>query len=116
MTLTRKPTLAVPGGIIAVVLSTASLTFANPASSDLAELGRALFFDARLSANGNQSCSSCHDPSRAFSGARDNGVAGAASLGDDGVSLGDRNAPSLSYASLTPDFHQNADGKSVLNQ
>ena len=113
MTLTRKPTLPPPGRIIAAVLATASLAFASPARSDLAELGRALFFDARISATGNQSCSSCHDPSRAFSGARDNGVAGAASLGDDGVSLGDRNAPSLSYASLTPDFHQNADGEYV---
>jgi len=113
MTLIRKPTLQVQGGIFAVVLATASLALANPASSDLAELGRALFFDARLSANGKQSCSSCHDPSRAFSDARDNGVAGAASLGDDGVSLGDRNAPSLSYVSLTPDFHRNVDGEHV---
>jgi len=91
----------------------ASLTFANPASSDLAELGRALFFDARLSATGNQSCSSCHDPTRAFSDARDNGVGGAASLGDDGMALGDRNAPSLTYVSTTPDFHRNVDGEYV---
>ena len=99
--------------INAVLLAASVLANANPESGDLADLGRGLFFDARLSATGNQSCSSCHDPSRAFSDARDNGVAGAASLGDDGVSLGDRNAPSLSYASLTPDFHRNVDGEHV---
>jgi cytochrome c peroxidase len=99
--------------INAVLLAASVLANANPESGDLADLGRALFFDARLSATGNQSCSSCHDPSRAFSDARDNGVAGAASLGDDGVSLGDRNAPSLSYASLTPDFHRDVDGEHV---
>jgi cytochrome c peroxidase len=30
------------------------------------ELGRALFFDKRLSANGTVSCASCHDPASAF--------------------------------------------------
>jgi len=29
-------------------------------------LGKALFFDASLSASGRQSCSTCHVPSRAF--------------------------------------------------
>ena len=32
----------------------------------LAALGRALFFDARLSASGRQACASCHDPGHAF--------------------------------------------------
>lgn len=72
----------------------------------LANLGRALFFDVNFSANRNQSCASCHDPARAFSDSRDNGVAGAVSLGDDGSSLGDRNAPSTTYAFLIPDFHK----------
>ena len=33
-------------------------------SPELAELGRSLFFDVRLSAGGDRSCASCHDPSR----------------------------------------------------
>jgi len=82
-----------------------------PAGNDLADLGRALFFDARLSAARNQSCSSCHDPARAFSDARDNTVGGAVSVGADRVSLGDRNAPALTYVSLTPDFHAGGDGE-----
>jgi cytochrome c peroxidase len=39
----------------------------NPMSAEKVELGRHLFFDARLSANGSQSCASCHDPALAFS-------------------------------------------------
>ena len=35
----------------------------------------------------------------------------AASLGDDGVSLGDRNAPALTYAMLTPPFGSSPDGE-----
>jgi cytochrome c peroxidase len=38
----------------------------NPMSADKVELGRHLFFDTRLSINGTQACSSCHDPAVAF--------------------------------------------------
>ena len=38
----------------------------NPMTEAKVELGRHLFYDPRLSANGTQSCSSCHDPSLAF--------------------------------------------------
>jgi cytochrome c peroxidase len=76
----------------------------------LVELGRRLFFDPNLSATRNQSCGSCHDPARAFTDSADNGVGGAASLGADGASLGDRNAPTLTYAAARPDFHALPDG------
>ena len=33
------------------------------------------------------------------------------SLGDDGVSYGDRNTPALSYATLSPDFHRDDKGR-----
>ena len=78
-----------------------------------AALGRALFFDTNLSANRTQSCASCHDPAHAFSDGRDNGVGGAVSLGDDGASLGDRNTPATTYASLVPEFHRNERGEYV---
>jgi cytochrome c peroxidase len=71
----------------------------------LESLGRALFFDTNLSANRTQSCASCHDPARAFSDPR-----GAASPGDDGVSLGDRNAPTAMYARFVPPLRQADDG------
>lgn len=37
------------------------------------ELGRALFFDQRLSATGDQSCSSCHEPEKYFTDGRAQG-------------------------------------------
>lgn len=38
----------------------------NPMSFDKVELGRHLFYDARLSANGTQACASCHRQELAF--------------------------------------------------
>nr|WP_010396586.1 cytochrome c peroxidase [Paracoccus sp. TRP] len=78
---------------------------------DLTELGQRLFHDPALSRNGTQSCATCHDPEYAFTDPRE-GVAGrAVSLGDDGVSYGDRNTPTLSYAALSPSFHRDAKGR-----
>ncbi|MBI4902760.1 MAG: cytochrome-c peroxidase [Acidobacteria bacterium] len=39
----------------------------NPLTAEKIELGRRLFFDRRLSRDGSTSCSTCHDPERAFS-------------------------------------------------
>ena len=72
----------------------------------LHELGQHLYFDTSLSVNRTQSCASCHDPARAFTDTRLNQVESAASLGADGVSLGDRQAPALTYAGSTPEFHE----------
>jgi cytochrome c peroxidase len=71
-----------------------------------AELGEKLFFDTNLSANKTQSCATCHDPERAFTDGRLDayGQISAVSLGDDGISLGDRNAPTAAYAGFAPDF------------
>ncbi len=38
----------------------------NPMSDAKVELGRYLFYDTRLSANGTQSCGTCHEQARAF--------------------------------------------------
>lgn len=38
----------------------------NPMTYAKVELGRHLFYDKRLSANGTQSCASCHQPDKAF--------------------------------------------------
>lgn len=85
---------------------------ANKAS--LEGLGAALFFDENLSRNRSQSCASCHAPETGFSDPRDNGLPEplnmAVSLGDDGESVGDRNAPPAGYAAFAPDFHRNKDG------
>jgi cytochrome c peroxidase len=112
--LTKSATLCATALCIATALAMFAGTGVAAATDEaLASLGQALFFDVNLSALRNQSCASCHDPGRAFSDSRDNGVAGAASLGDDGVSLGDRNTPATTYAFLVPEFQRNAQGEYV---
>lgn len=66
-------------------------------------LGEALFHDTSLSARGSQSCATCHNPSHAFIDDRENSLIGA-SLGDDGISLADRNAPMVTYSAFIPSF------------
>ena len=46
----------------------------NPMSAAKVELGRHLFYDSRLSANGEQACASCHRPEHAFSERRERAV------------------------------------------
>ena len=77
-------------------------------------LGEALFFDVNLSRNRTQACATCHAPDAAFADPRENEGAGrAVSRGDDGKSLGDRNAPTVTYAALSPPFHFNRENKPV---
>lgn len=78
---------------------------------ELSDLGRALFNDPSLSRNGQQSCATCHAPEFAFTDPRENATGKAVSLGADGTSLGDRNTPTLSYAFLSPAFHQDDKGR-----
>jgi cytochrome c peroxidase len=81
---------------------------ASPATADPAlalAAGQALFFDASLSASGQQSCGTCHVPSRAFTAnpTTDHGLPvplGGANMDQPGF----RNTPSLLYASFTPPF------------
>jgi cytochrome c peroxidase len=74
------------------------------------KLGEALFHDANLSFNRKQACATCHMPERAFSDRHDVHNGNPVSLGDDGKSFGDRNAPSATYAALTPPFQKDAEG------
>lgn len=89
---------------------TAPLLFllAAPALGDglnsVEALGEALFFDVNLSANRTQACATCHNPDFGFVDPRDTDVGRAVSLGDDGTSLGDRNAPTAAYAMFSPHF------------
>ncbi|SFV54169.1 Cytochrome c551 peroxidase [hydrothermal vent metagenome] len=74
------------------------------------KLGESLFFDKNLSLTKSTSCATCHDPKHGFADARhtvagnNNPVNGALSVGDDGVSLGGRNAPTAAYAKFSPAF------------
>lgn len=77
----------------------------------LTALGERLFHDASLSRNGTQSCATCHDPAYAFTDPRETEAGRAVSLGDDGVSYGDRNTPTLGYAAISPAFHRDSKGR-----
>ena len=90
------------------------LTLAPARSEDdagLAKLGESLFFDVNLSKNRTQACATCHAPDHAFTDPRETPAGRAASLGDDGTSLGDRNAPTAAYAGFAPAFGKNAKGR-----
>lgn len=89
---------------------------ANPPLNTKAALGEKLFSDVNLSKNRTQSCATCHNPEHGFVDNRSTAVGKAVSLGDDGKSLGDRNAPTVTYAKFSPDFHQNKAGKYIGGQ
>ena len=102
--MTRLPLLFLSAALVAWI-GIPSLSVADDSLPTLEALGERLFFDVNLSANRTQSCATCHDPAHAFTDPR-----GMASRGDDGVSLGDRNAPTVTYAALTPRFQLAKDG------
>ncbi len=70
-------------------------------------LGRRLFFDARLSANGAVSCATCHVPERAWTDGRARAV---------GLAEGDRNTPSLLDAALHRWFAWDGRSDSIWSQ
>ena len=83
----------------------------------LEKLGAVLFDDPNLSMNRTMACSTCHMQAAGFSDARESEKVGRdVSLGDDGTSLGDRNAPTAAYAKFTPPFGKNAAGEYVGGQ
>ena len=72
-------------------------------AAGLGALGRALFFDARLSASGRQACASCHDPAGAF------GPANADAVQQGGSDLRQprlRAVPSIKYLQAVPAFSE----------
>jgi cytochrome c peroxidase len=89
------------GGEGGTALSTAAL-------SAVAALGEKIFSDPTLSASGQMSCATCHDPAHGHSSATpDQAVpAGGAGLARPGF----RKAPSLRYLNLTPAFFFDKDG------
>jgi cytochrome c peroxidase len=84
-----------------------------PGLSAAAEVGRRIFFDQTLSASGQMSCATCHDPNHAYG--PPNGLAvqlGGPHLDEAGL----RAVPSLRYKEATPayaDLLDNPDGVSA---
>lgn len=69
---------------------------AAQASPEKVALGERLFYETRLSKNGQRSCGSCHQPAKAFS----DGIRLATTL--DGKAVLSRNTPTLINAALQP--------------
>ena len=67
----------------------------NPHSKDKEDLGKALFFDGRLSGTKQSACASCHDPDLAWADGR------TTSFGHDRKQL-KRNAPAVANSALLP--------------
>lgn len=106
-------------GLGAVVLATVALPLGAETGTpykDLASWGEALFSDTDLSANRSQSCATCHSPQAGFADPRESAAGRMVSLGDDGVSLGDRNAPSAGYARFSPPFGRSEAGEWIGGQ
>jgi cytochrome c peroxidase len=72
-----------------------------PSVAAMTDMGRALFFDASLSASGRMACATCHHPKHAFGPSNDSPVQ---SGGGDGRQFGVRAVPSLMYTQTIPPF------------
>ena len=83
----QSPAITMPLGI-PLELWTYFVPNGNPVTAAKVELGRKLFFDTRLSADGKVSCATCHEPKRAFTDGKKvaEGIGGR---------LGTRNSPTL---------------------
>lgn len=96
--------------LVSILLPACSGSGGAPSDQDVfstkEELGEALFSDVNLSRDRTQSCATCHNPEKAFIDDRldVSGSVGAVSKGDDGVSFGDRNSQTVSYAMFSPAF------------
>ncbi len=87
-------------GIAAATSPVTQALGVKAALSPMAEMGRRLFFEPRLSASGHLACASCHDPAFAF-GSPGQGVQRG---GADMMRQGFRMVPSLTYSRETPFF------------
>jgi cytochrome c peroxidase len=78
----------------------------DPAPDNMVALGRAIFFDAKLSANGRQSCATCHAPGVGFTGPDSQVNAyGAVYEGALPTHFGNRKPPTSAYTGDSPIFH-----------
>ncbi len=73
---------------VPVEMTRAAMPADNPQTPEKISLGQKLFFDRRLSVDGTVSCSTCHDPARAFTERKPTSV---------GIKsrVGQRNAPTV---------------------
>lgn len=103
MKTTLYQALAIATGLSAVAFNDAAAEL--PGSQKLSQkqhLGRQLFFDTNLSEPAGQACSTCHDPSMAFT---DMDKTSPTSKGAVSGLHGNRNTPTAMYSAFAPVFH-----------
>jgi cytochrome c peroxidase len=110
----RKPAILAAvlfGGFVLVLGGTAGILAEGPSLTPNEQLGKAIFFDENLSANGNQSCATCHGPEAGWTGP-DSAINahGAVYEGSIAGRFGDRKPPSSAYATFAPILHVDDDG------
>jgi len=90
----------------AFCLSRPSIGSEKPSLSPKEQLGKHLFFDAKLSVPEGQSCASCHAPEVGFTGPHEEiNKAGAAYEGATKGRFGNRKPPTSSYGGDSPVLH-----------
>ncbi|MFT5701713.1 MAG: cytochrome c peroxidase [Desulforhopalus sp.] len=98
---------------VTVLLFIGSVSVVSAASlSQIEQLGKVMFQDKDFSLNSTQSCQTCHHHVAGFvdpTNTRDPYYT-VVSLGDDGVSVGGRNAPTAAYAGYSPILQQDENG------
>lgn len=92
--------------ILIVMVIAWGIAFAGPLAP-MAQLGKIMYQDKDFSFNGTQSCMTCHHHKAGFADPVNqwDPVNSVVSIGADGVSRGDRNAPSAAYAGFSPVLH-----------
>jgi cytochrome c peroxidase len=98
---------------VCLTIAASTNAYAEVPLLSLKDLGQALYFDVNFSQSRQLACATCHAPEAGFVDPRDNDVNRAVSTGNDGHSLGNRNAPTTSYAQFIPAFQRRADGEYV---
>jgi len=88
--------------LFALLASASANAIAAPPADELAALGKKLFFDLSLSEPAGQACASCHLPGAGFA---DPDRELPVSRGVNPAHVGERNAPTASYALYSPPFH-----------
>src|SRR5512145_1854968 len=86
--------------------SSAMAQDSGPEADDIVALGKAIFFDTNLSANGTQSCATCHAPGVGFTGSDSLVNAGGAVYeGAIPNHYGNRKPPASAYAGDGPELY-----------
>jgi cytochrome c peroxidase len=92
---------------LSLLLLFSSISMANNQAKEA--LGKLIFFDKTLSQPSGQACATCHQPDQGFANKNFS-----VSPGANNQLFGNRNAPSIAYASYTVDWHYNSEDETWM--